>query len=356
MSVSAPKATPQPRLDFSKTILGRILVTPAGVRRETVLLAMIIVLIAIIPFFNEYFLRFSNLRIILLANTHIALMAIGMGMLLVVGEVDLSIGSVMGFAGIITALCMKQFQLAIPVSVFIGMVAAALVGAINGIFVVKVGINFLIMTLASMGIVRGLVIVISESGVAFLPPAFNQLGQMQLAGFALPVWIAIFVAIGLGVLLAKNRYFRQIYFIGGNPKAAKLVGIGADRIRILLYVQSALLAGLAGILNTARFGSAMPSAGTGVEMMVIAACVLGGCSLAGGQGSILGVLVGVLFLGLLSNVLVMLNVATFWHEPINGLVLIVAITLDIVIRKWRDGRRSRALLTMASTTESRSPV
>jgi ribose/xylose/arabinose/galactoside ABC-type transport system permease subunit len=343
-----PNATPQSRPDFSRSVLGRILMTPAGVRRETVLLAMIIALIAVIPFFNEYFLRFSNLRIILLANSHVALMALGMGMLLVVGEVDLSIGSVMGLAGIITALCMKQFHLAIPISIFAGLAASALVGAINGIFIVKVGINFLIMTLAAMGIVRGLVIVLSEAGVAYLPPAFNFLGQAQLAGFALPVWITAFLAIVLGILLAKNRFFRQINFIGGNPNAAKLIGIAADRIRILLYVQSAVLAGIAGVLGAARFGSAMPSAGTGVEMMVIAACVLGGCSLAGGQGTILGVLVGVLFLGLLSNVLVMLNVSTFWHEPINGVVLIVAITLDIGIRKWRDGRRSRALLARTS--------
>ena len=352
MSVNAPGAASRPRPDFSRSLIGRILMTSTGVRREVVLLAMILVLVAVIPFYNEYFLRFSNLRILLLANSEIALMAIGMGMLLVVGEVDLSIGSVMGFAGIVTAICMKEFSLAIPLSILIGMAAAALVGIINGYFIVKVGINFLIMTLATMGIVRGLVIVLSEAGVAYLPAAFNKLGQLQVAGLALPVWITIIVAIILGVLLAKNRFFRQIYFIGGNPKAARLVGIAADRIRIFLYVQSALLAGLAGVLNTARFGSAMPSAGTGVEMTVIAACVLGGCSLAGGQGSIFGVLVGVLFLGLLSNVLVMLNVATFWHEPINGLVLILAITLDILIRKWRDGRRSRALLPRAIATRN----
>lgn len=327
-----------------RSLAQRILMTPAGVRREVILLALIVVLVAIIPFFNEFFLRFSNLRILLLANSHIALMAIGMGMLLIVGEVDLSIGSVMGFAGIIAAICMKELDLPIVVSIVAGMAAAGLVGLINGLFIVKIGINFLIMTLATMGIVRGLVIVMSEAGIAYLPTAFNRLGQMQVAGLALPVWITVVVAVVLGFLLARNRVFRQIYFIGGNAKAARLVGISADRLRIYLYVQSALLAGLAGILNTARFGSAMPSAGTGVEMMVIAACVLGGCSLAGGVGSIFGVMVGVLFLGLLSNILVMLNVATFWHEPINGVVLILAITLDIVVRKWRDGRRSRALL------------
>jgi ribose/xylose/arabinose/galactoside ABC-type transport system permease subunit len=318
--------------------------SPSGVRREVVLLALIVLLAAVIPFFNEYFFRFANLRILLLANTHVVLLAVGMGMLLVVGEVDLSIGSVMALAGMIAALSMKELQLPIPVAVLAGMLAAGLVGLVNGYFIVKIGINFLIMTLATMGIVRGIVIVISEAGVAFLPAAFNRVGQSQLFGLALPVWITFAAALVFGVLLAKHRFFRQIYFIGGNRKAAALVGIPADRVRMTLYVVSALLAGLAGILNTARFGSAMPSAGVGVEMMVIAACVLGGCSLAGGQGTIFGVVVGVLFLGLLSNVLVMLNVATYWHEPINGVVLILAITLDILIRRWRDDSRRRSQL------------
>jgi ribose transport system permease protein len=333
-------ASPRGFLSF----LGRLVVTPAGVKREIILLALIVGLVATIPFFNEYFLSFANLRILLLANAHIALTAVGMGMLLVVGEVDLSIGSVMALAGIVAALCMKELHLPIAIAVLAGMLAAVLVGIINGFFIVTVGVNFLIMTLATMGIVRGIVIVISEAGVAYLPPGFNQIGQMQILGIALPVWITLAVAAVFGVLMAKNRFFRQVYFIGANRKAAVLVGIPADRIRIVLYVLSALLAGLAGVLNTARFGSAMPSAGTGIEMSVIAACVLGGCSLAGGQGTILGVLVGVLFLGLLSNVMVMLNIGTYWHDPINGVVLVMAITLDILIRRWRDDRRRRALL------------
>jgi len=330
-------------------VLHRMLMTPNGVRREVVLAALILVLVAVIPFFNEHFLRFANLRILLLANAHVALMAIGVGMLLIVGEVDLSVGSVMALSGIIAAIFMKTFGWPIPAAIVMGLLAAAVVGLINGFFIVRIGINFLIMTLATMGIVRGLVIVMSEAGVAYLPTAFNQIGQLRVLGVAMPVWITLAIAVVLGVLLARNRYFRQIYFIGGNPKAARLVGMPVDRIRVFLYVQSAMLAGIAGVLNTARFGSAMPSAGVGVEMMVIAACVLGGCSLAGGQGSVLGVLVGVLFLGLLSNVLVMLNVATFWHEPINGVVLILAITLDILIRRWRDAQRRRAALARSAT-------
>jgi ribose transport system permease protein len=318
--------------------------SPTGIRRDVILIALIIVLLAVIPFFNSNFLRFANLRILLLANTHLALLAIGMGLLLIVGEIDLSVGSVLALSGMTSALGMKELGFPIPVAIAMGMMAALIVGLVNGFFVVKIGVNFLIMTLATMGIVRGLVIVISESGVAFLPTTFNKIGQLDLFGFALPVWIALAIAITSGVLLAKNRYLQQIYFVGGNRQAARLVGLPVDRIRMTLYASSALLAGLAGVLNTARFGSAMPTAGIGVELPVIAACVLGGSSLAGGQGTIFGVLIGVLFLGLLSNVLVMLNISTFWHDPINGVVLVFAVTLDILVTRWRDERRRRSQL------------
>jgi len=343
MSAQSAEAAPN-RL----ALVFKLFVSPAGIRREVFLLAITLVLIIVIPFLNPYFFRLANLQILLLANSHLILIAIGMGLLLIVGEIDLSVGSTMALAGVVAGVGMKQFGLPIPVALVAAMAAALVVGLINAFFIVKVGVNFLIMTLATMGIVRGVVIVISEAGVAFLPPSFNWIGQSQLLGFAIPIWISLGLALVVGVILAKNYRFRQIYFVGGNRQAAMLVGLPVDRIRMSLYVGSALLAGLAGVLNTARFGSAMPTAGIGVELPVIAACVLGGSSLAGGQGTIFGVVVGVLFLGLVSNVLVMLNISTFWHDPINGAVLIFAITLDIVVTRWRNERRRRALLSRST--------
>jgi ribose/xylose/arabinose/galactoside ABC-type transport system permease subunit len=343
MSAQSAEAAPS-RL----ALVFKLFVSPAGIRREVFLLAITLVLIIVIPFLNPYFFRLANLQILLLANSHLILIAIGMGLLLIVGEIDLSVGSTMALAGVVAGVGMKQFGLPIPVALVAAMAAALVVGLINAFFIVKVGVNFLIMTLATMGIVRGVVIVISEAGVAFLPPSFNWIGQSQLLGFAIPIWISLGLALVVGVILAKNYRFRQIYFVGGNRQAARLVGLPVDRIRMSLYVGSALLAGLAGVLNTARFGSAMPTAGIGVELPVIAACVLGGSSLAGGQGTIFGVVVGVLFLGLVSNVLVMLNISTFWHDPINGAVLIFAITLDIVVTRWRNERRRRALLSRST--------
>ena len=314
------------------------------VRREVILGIIICVIVIMMPFFNKYFFTYSNLGVLLLGSVHYAIMASGICLLLVMGEIDLSIGSNMALSGTIAAICMKTYGINIPLSIVIALLATVLVGVINGFFVVKVGINFLIATLAMMGIVRGLVIVLAEAGIAFLPSEFNAIGQTRILGLQSPVWLMFVVMIILGVLLWKNKFFRQMYYIGGNLKAARLVGIPTDKVRMSTYVMSGFLAGVAGILNTARFGSAFATAGTGSELTVIAATVLGGCSLAGGQGNMFGVFLGVIFISLLSNVLVMLKISTYWHQPINGVVLIGAIAFDIFMNKLRAERERKRVL------------
>ena len=143
------------------------------------------------------------------------------------------------------------------------------------------------------------------------------------------------ILIILGILLAKTKFFRQMYYIGGNLKAARLIGIKTDQVRIIAYMISGALAGLAGVLNASRFGSASSTTGIGAEMIVISAAVWGGCSLSGGHGNIFGVFLGVIFINLLSNVLVMLNVSTYWYQPVNGVVLIGALAFDILMNKLK---------------------
>jgi ribose transport system permease protein len=317
--------------------------TLAG-RRE-VILGILIVLVAIVmPFFNQYFLRYANLGVLLLGSTHYAFMAIGICLLLVMGEIDLSIGSTMAMAGTIVALGMKYWGLGVAVSIVLALLIAILVGLVNGLLVVKIGINFLISTLATMGIVRGLVVILAEGGIAFLPGSFNALGQTKILGLQSPVWGMFLAVLIVGVLLGRHRFFRQMYYIGGNLKAARLIGIPTDRVRMVTYMISGFTAGLAGVLNAARFGSASSTTGTGSEMIVISATVLGGCSLSGGQGNMFGVFLGVIFIALLSNVLVMLNVSTYWHQPINGFVLIAALSFDILMNRWRMEQERRQVL------------
>lgn len=320
-----------------------VLVTLAG-RREVILGILIVLIAAAMPFFNQYFLSYSNLGVLLLGSTHYAFMAVGICLLLVMGEIDLSIGSNMAMAGIIVSLGMKYWGLGVPVSIGLALLTTVLIGLVNGLLVVKIGINFLISTLATMGIVRGLVVILAEGGVAFLPASFNALGQTKILGFASPVWAMFAVVLVIGLLLARHRFFRQLYYIGGNLKAARLIGIPTDRVRMITYMISGFTAGLAGVLNAARFGSASSTTGTGSEMIVISATVLGGCSLSGGQGNMFGVFLGVIFITLLSNVLVMLNVSTYWHQPVNGFVLVGALSFDILMNRWKLEQERRQVL------------
>jgi len=313
-------------------------------RREVILGFLIMLIVIIMPFLNPYFLSYSNLGVLLLGSVHYALMAIGICLLLVMGEIDLSIGSNMAMAGIIAALGMKNWGLGIPLSIILALLITTIIGMINGVLVVKVGINFLITTLATLGIVRGLVVILAEGGVAFLPEAFNAIGQTKILGLQSPVWFMFVIIFVMGLLLGKHRFFRQMYYIGGNPKAAKLIGIPADKVRIITYMISGFMAGVAGVLNAARFGSASSTTGTGAELTVISAAVLGGCSLAGGQGNMFGVFLGVIFITLLSNVLVMLNVSTYWHQPVNGFVLIGALAFDILMNRWRAEKERKWIL------------
>ena len=313
-------------------------------KREIIIFIIVLLIVGILPFFNKYFLTMSNLEVLLLGSVQYALMAIGMLMLLIMAELDLTVGSNMAMSGTIAAILMKNYGVNIPISILAGLLTTTVIGFINGLLTVVVGVNFFIETLAMMWIVRGLVIVLAEAGIAFLPKGFNAIGQSSILGFQMPVWIMFAVMIFFGFFLWKNRFFRQIYYIGGNPSAAKLVGIPVYRVRVFVYTLSGFLAGLAGILNTSRFGSAFATAGMGSEMSVIAATVLGGCSLSGGQGNVLGAFLGVIFVSLLTNVLVMLNISTYWHQPINGIVLIGALSFDIAMSKFKLKQEVRKVL------------
>ena len=313
-------------------------------RREMILGILIAATVILMPFMNKYFLTFSNLSVLLLGSSHYALMAAGICMLLVMAEIDLSIGSSMAMAGIMAALGMKYWGLGVPLSIAIALVTTVAIGLVNGLLVVKVGINFLITTLAMSGIIRGLVVILAEGGVAFLPEGFNKLGQSVILGFQAPIWVMFIVVVVMGLLLVKHRFFKQLYYIGGNLKAARLLGIPTDRVRIIVYMLSGLFAGIAGIFNASRFGSASSTTAVGAEMTVISAAVLGGCSLSGGQGNMFGVFMGVIFITLLSNVLVMLNVSTYWHQPVNGFVLIGALAFDLAMNRLRSERERRQVL------------
>ncbi len=196
---------------------------------------------------------------------------------------------------------------------------SALVGAVNGILIAVVGVNALITTLGMMSIAASLSLVVSGGyPVSGLPDAFLFLGQGHVLGIPFPVLLLVVVAVAADLLLRRARWLRLVYYIGGNERAAVLSGVPVQRVRILIFVFCAFMAGVAGIIATARLGSAFPLAGRGAELRVISACVIGGCSLSGGEGTILGALLGVLLMALISNGLVLLNVSVNWQGIVTG--------------------------------------
>ena len=276
---------------------------------------------------------FDNISLVLLNLSIESIVAVGMMLLLISGMFDLSVGSVVAFAGSITAYLMYYYGMYTPFAILIGLGLSGIVGLVNGLLVAKVGINPLIQTLAMMGIVRGLALMIAGAGIQNLPADFNAIGQTKILGIQSPVWFMLIIVAVFSILVARTVFFRQFYYIGGNEKAANLSGIRVDRVKIIGFVIISSLAGIAGILLASRLGAALATSGRGMELRVITAVILGGASLLGGQGKIIGALLGTLFMGLVSNIMILARVSGYWQEIILGLILIGAVAIDILLKK-----------------------
>ena len=305
-------------------------------QRSLSLILLIFLIILVFSFLLNNFFTFGNLSITLLALSSKVIIGIGITFILVSGLVDLSIGSTFGLCGAITAFLIIR-NIPIFFAVIIGLCTGAFIGLLNGLIVEKLHVNSIIATLAMLGIVRGVVVFIAEQPIAFLPQQFTVIGQKVILGLQSPIWIMLILMVIFSPLLTKHRFFRQFYFIGSNPKAALLSGIRVSRLRIINFIIVGIFAGAAGIVYTARVGSATAVSGSGLELKVIAAAIIGGCSLSGGEGTILGTFLGVVLMELILDVLVFAKVSTYWQDIITGLVLIFAVSIDYFINSG--GRR-----------------
>jgi len=245
----------------------------------------------------------------------------------------LSVGSVAGLSGGIAAWLMVDHHVSIIPAIALGLLAALLIGFVNGYLIAYQGINPMIQTLASMGIVRGLDMMVAGSGIMDLPYWFNAIGQSKLSGLQMPVWYMLFIVGLFTFLFNKRAFLRRYYFIGGNEKAAELTGIQVKKMKLYAFMLTSLLAGIAGILLTSRIGAAMSSFGNGMELRVITAVILGGASLNGGTGKIPGAFLGSLFMGLVANIMVISRVSGYWQEIILGMILIAAVWIDLKVKK-----------------------
>lgn len=296
------------------------------------ILLIVIVAVASVAY-PDTFPTFSNLRQIMLNMSIDTIVAVGMMILLIAGVFDLSVGSTVAFTGCLTSYLMYFYQLPVPMAITIGLLGAILIGLVNGYLVAYQSINPMIQTLAMMGIVRGLALMVSGSGIQGLPYWFNAIGQSTLLGIQMPVWYMIITVLIFTFCFNKLIFFRRYYYIGGNEKAAELSGIRVRRMKMIGFVLSAFLAGVAGILLASRIGAALPTMGRGLELRVITAAILGGASLSGGYGKIPGALLGSLFMGIIANLMVLSRISGYWQEIILGTILIATLWADQKLQK-----------------------
>ena len=296
--------------------------------REFMILAIVVAGCIAMWLTTPIFMTFANWSALLLQVSVECVVAIGMTILLVSGGFDLSVGSTFALSGAVTAMTIVA-GVHPTIAVVIGLGTGAVIGFLNGFIIAKVGINPFVTTLAMMSIVRGMLLVITRGrNISGLPESFRVLGQGSLFGIQNPIWIALLMVLVGDILLRKSRFFRQNYYLGGNERAAVLSGIKVERLKIFNYAFTGALAAFAGVLMTARLGAASVTAGTGLELKVISAVIIGGASLKGGEGTILGSFLGSLLMGILVGALTILGVDVYWNTLVIGATLLLAVLID----------------------------
>ena len=328
-AAAAPVGTPAGPL--LRRIVGRL-----ADSRELMLFALIALLVVAMTVYypNNFPTRF-NISAVLLNAAQNGILVTGMMLLMIAGFFDLSVGSTLALAGVWAGVVVGWWGWPAEAGLLVGLAVGACAGLINGLIVTRLGINALIATLATMSIFRGLTYVTAGTGVTPIGNAFKAYGQSVVLGVQTPFWVMLAVVAAGAWAVARTRYFRQYYFVGGNPKAAKLSGIRVERLTVAGFVMMGTLAGLAGVLGASRLNSAVVSAGINVELSVITATVLGGASLKGGEGTIIGGVMGVLFIALVQNAMIINGVGVYWQNIIIGFVLLLAVSLD----RFKQGHR-----------------
>ena len=314
----------------NKGILKKIFKT-----KEIGIILILIVLSVLIQLKNPIFLTYSNIIDVCRNTSYTLVIAVGMTFVLIAKGLDLSVGSLMALGGLISSLAMF-YGVPILLAVLLGLLVGAAVGVVNAFCIVKLNIPAMIATLGSMYMARGLVLVITKGSPVFpLPEAFGNFGKGYFLGVPYVVLIALLLSIAAHLVLSRTTYGRKVYAIGGNPETAKFAGINVAMVTGSCYLISGVLAALSGILTAARMGSGQPSIGDGTEMTVITAVIIGGTSLNGGAGTILGTVLGALLMNVLSSGMNLVGISAYWQKFVMGLIIIIAVGADMYQRNRR---------------------
>jgi ribose transport system permease protein len=297
------------------------------------ILSGLLIMMLVFSLNSKYFFTSNNLLTIALQTSMIAIIALGQTFVLITAGIDLSIGSNMAIAGVISAMAVKS-GMPLGVALMLGLLAGVLVGLINGGLIAYGDLPPFVVTLGSMSVVKGVALLITGGiPVTGLIKSFNIIGNSKLMGIPIPVIIMVALTLIFGFILSQTKLGTQIFAVGSNLESAKYSGINTKRTIVIVYVFSGFLAAVAGIIMASRIASGQPTAGTGYELYAVASSVIGGVSLAGGEGLLTGTLIGALTIGVLRNGLNLLGVSAFIQEIMIGTVIIVAVFADRIKRR-----------------------
>ena len=302
------------------------------------LIALAVLACALSLLSDKFFTQENGLNILRQISVNLCL-SIGMTLVILAGGIDLSVGAVLALAGAVAAGLLKngldlppldvQLQFTVFGAIVAGLAVGAAAGGFNGVMITRFGLPPFVATLGMLSIARGLTMLWTGGfPITSLGPQFGFLGTGNFLGVPMPVWIAGGLVAVFVVVTRKTRFGRYIYAVGGNERAALLSGLPVNRIKLSVYALGGLLSAVAGLIVTARLDSAQPNAGLGYELDSIAAVVIGGASLSGGRGSVLGTVLGCLIIGMLNNGLFLLDVSPFWQQVAKGFVILVAVAID----------------------------
>lgn len=306
-------------------------------REASLLLVMVLLSIVIQWRSNGVFFTPDVLTQTAQNYSHTAVLTFGMLMVLLIGGIDISIASTLAFSGMASAMLMQHGYLTSPLAVFAVSTGIGLVcGLIIGFVIAKGKVIPIIATLGMQYIFRGLTYVISDSKWVSsdeMLPSYLDFARGTFLGIPYLTWIVIAVFIVILLMLKWTSFGRQIYAVGSNADAAKISGINIDRIKIIVYTANGAIAGLAGAMFTSKYGSAQSNMATGAEMDVIAACVIGGISLDGGQGSAVGALLGVVTIAIISKSLSLVGISAFWQQALKGGIILLAVVINVLVQR-----------------------
>lgn len=329
MSESSPSKVETGAGQFLRTIQQLLRAREAGI------FLVVVVIMVVLSLATPNFATASNLAIVARIIALNSIIAMGMTLVILLGGIDLSVGSVVALASVVVGFVLVKLQMPIWISVLAGLAVGAIVGMLNGVLIIRTGVAPFIITLGMMGLARGFALVITKgSTISGLPQAYLELGQGYLGLVPYPVIIMLVLAVIIHIMLSRTTFGRRIYFIGSNEDAAILSGINVGRIKVIVFTICSTLAATEAVIETARMSTAQPASGVGYELTAIGAVIIGGASMMGGEGTILGTILGATLLGLITNGLILLGVSAYWQQVFSGAIIILAVALDT----WRRRR------------------